>query len=133
MEKINDLFDQETTKVLDAFPSVYTKDDVVTLLSKLRTNVLFAYDADKQTTVGITEDEFQAFATNVQNDLERALCNGQIEVYDTGSAEFSINYDNRIEIENIDVLTDNITDELHNIMLDHFQAQFGKFLINNPE
>ena len=133
MEKINDLFDQETTKVLDAFPSVYTKDDVVTLLSKLRTNVLFAYDADKQTTVGITENEFQAFATNVQNDLERALCNGQIEVYDTGSAEFSIGYDNRIEVENIDVLTDNITDELHNIMLDHFQAQFGKFLINNPE
>ena len=133
MEKINDLFDQETTKVLDAFPSVYTKDDVVTLLSKLRTNVLFAYDADKQATVGITENEFQDFATNVQNDLERALCNGQIEVYDTGSAEFSISYDNRIEIENIDVLTDNITDELHNIMLDHFQAQFGKFLINNPE
>jgi hypothetical protein len=133
MEKINDLFDQETTRVLDAFPSVYTKDDVVTLLSKLRTNVLFAYDADKQTTVGITEDEFQAFATNVQNDLERALCNGQIEVYDTGSAEFSISYDNRIELENIDVLTDNITDELHHIMLDHFQAQFGKFLINNPE
>jgi hypothetical protein len=133
MEKINDLFDQETTRVLDAFPSVYTKDDVVTLLSKLRTNVLFAYDADKQTTVGITEDQFQAFATDVQNDLERALCNGQIEVYDTGSAEFSISYDNRIEIENIDVLTDNITDELHNIMLDHFQAQFGKFLINNPE
>jgi hypothetical protein len=133
MEKIHDLFDQETTKVLDAFPSVYTKDDVVTLLSKLRTNVLYAYDADKQVVVGITEDQFQAFATNVQNDLERALCNGQIEVYDTGSAEFSISYDNRIEIENIDVLTDNITDELHNIMLDHFQAQFGKFLINNPE
>jgi len=133
MEKINDLFDQETTKVLDAFPSIYTKDDVVTLLSKLRTNVLFAYDADKQATAGITENEFQDFATNVQNDLERALCSGQIEVYDTGSAEFSISYDNRIEIENIDVLTDNITDELHNIMLDHFQAQFGKFLINNPE
>ena len=133
MEKIHDLFDQETTKVLDAFPSVYTKDDVVTLLSKLRTNVLYAYDADKQAVVGITENQFQTFATDVQNDLERALCNGQIEVYDTGSAEFSISYDNRIEIENIDVLTDNITDELHNILLDHFQAQFGKFLINNPE
>lgn len=133
MEKIHDLFDQETTRVLDAFPSVYTKDDVVTLLSKLRTNVLYAYDADKQAVVGITENQFQEFATNVQNDLERALCNGQIEVYDTGSAEFSISYENRIEIENIDVLTDNITDELHNIMLDHFQAQFGKFLINNPE
>jgi hypothetical protein len=133
MENINGLFELEVIKVVEAYPSIYTKDDVVVLLNRLRTDVLYAYDADKQTTVGITEDQFQAFATDVQNDLERALCNGQIEVYDTGSAEFSISYDNRIGIENIDVLTDNITDELHNIMLDHFQAQFGKFLINNPE
>jgi hypothetical protein len=40
MEKINDLFDQEITKTLDAYPSIYTKDDVVSLLSKLRTVVL---------------------------------------------------------------------------------------------
>ena len=40
MEKINNLFDQEITKTLDAYPSIYTKDDVVSLLSKLRTVVL---------------------------------------------------------------------------------------------
>jgi hypothetical protein len=40
MENINNLFDQEITKTLDAYPSIYTKDDVVSLLSKLRTVVL---------------------------------------------------------------------------------------------
>lgn len=40
MEKINDLFDQEITKTVDAYPSIYTKDDVVSLLSSLRTQVL---------------------------------------------------------------------------------------------
>ena len=40
MEKINNLFDQEITKTVDAYPSIYTKDDVVSLLSKLRTVVL---------------------------------------------------------------------------------------------
>ena len=40
METINNLFDQEITKTLDAYPSIYTKDDVVSLLSKLRTVVL---------------------------------------------------------------------------------------------
>jgi hypothetical protein len=40
MENINNLFDQEITKTMDAYPSIYTKDDVVSLLSKLRTVVL---------------------------------------------------------------------------------------------
>jgi hypothetical protein len=40
MEKINDLFDQEITKTVDAYPSIFSKDDVVNLLSSLRTNVL---------------------------------------------------------------------------------------------
>jgi hypothetical protein len=132
MEKINDLFDQEVTRVLDAFPSVYAKDDVVSLLTTLRTQVLNEA-AELKPTVGLTEELFQEFASDVQNNLERSLCNGSIEVYDTSSAEFSINYDNRIELENLDILTDNITDEVHGILLDQFQTHFGKFLTNNPE
>jgi hypothetical protein len=135
MKKINDLFENELNGVIHAYPSIYTKDDVAELLSKLRTVVLTeAADAlSKANSVSITEELFQEFASDVQNNLERSLCNGGIEVYDTSSAEFSINYDNRIEIENIDVLTDNITDELHDILLDQFQTHFGKFLTNNPE
>jgi hypothetical protein len=132
MEEINDLFEQEVVKVNDAFPSIYTKDDVVSLLISLRTQVLNKA-AELKPTVGLTEELFQEFASDVQNNLERSLCTGSIEVYDTGSAEFSIDYNNRIQIENIDVLTDNITDELHDILLDQFQNHFGKFLTNNPE
>jgi hypothetical protein len=40
MENINNLFDQEITKTVDAYPSIFSKDDVVNLLSALRTNVL---------------------------------------------------------------------------------------------
>ena len=132
MEKINDLFDQEIIRVMDAFPSVYTKDDVVHLLSTVRTQVLFEAAELKPTAV-ITELKFQEFAEEVQNALERSLCNGNIEVYDTGSAEFSIGYDNRIQIENIDVLTDNITDELHDILLDQFQQHFGNLITDKSE
>ena len=130
MDKINNLFDQEITKTVDAFPSIYTKDDVVSLLNTLRTQVLYetADALSKANAVSITEELFQEFASDVQNNLERSLCNGSIEVYDSSSAEFSISYDNRLEIEHIDVLTDNITDELHNILLDQFQNHFGKFL-----
>ena len=40
MEKINNLFDQEITKTVDAYPSIFSKDDVVNLLNSLRTQVL---------------------------------------------------------------------------------------------
>jgi hypothetical protein len=132
MDKINELFELQVAIVIDAFPSVYTKDDVISLLTTLRTQVL-TEAAELKPTVGLTEELFQEFASDVQNNLERSLCTGSIEVYDTGSAEFSIDYNNRIQIENIDVLTDNITDELHDILLDQFQTHFGKFLTNNPE
>ena len=132
METINNVFDQQIEKIIDSFPSIYTKDDVVTLISGLRTQVLIEV-SELKPTVGLTEELFQEFASDVQNNLERALCDGSIEVYDQGSAEFSINYDNRIELENMDVLTDNITDELENILRDQFLNHFSKFLTNNPE
>jgi len=132
MDKINGLFELEILKVVEAFPSIYTKDDVVSLLNVLRTNTLNEA-AELKPTVGVTEEQFQEFAADVLRKLESSLCNGNIEVYDQSSAEFSINYDNRVELENIDVLTDNITDELHDILLDQFQQYFGKLITDKSE
>ena len=132
MEKINELFENELTGIVHAYPSVYSKDDVTELLSKLRTAVLNEA-AELKPTVSITEEQFQEFNADISRELERSICNGTIEVYDQSSAEFSINYDNRVELDNIDVLTDNITDELSDILLHQFKAHFGEFLTNNPE
>ena len=132
MEKINDLFDQEVIRVVDAFPSIYTKDDVVSLLTTLRTQVL-TEAAELKPTVGITEIKFQEFALDVTKSLEDEINRGNIEVYDASSAEFSINYDNRIELENLDVLTDNITDELHDILLRQFQEHFSNLITDKSE
>lgn len=132
MDKINDLFELEVLQVVEAFPSIYTKDNVVSLLNVLRTKVLNEA-AELKPAPSITEESFQEFAADISRELERSLCNGTIEVYDTGSAEFSISYENRIEIENIDVLTDNITDELHAILLDQFQAHFGNLITDKSE
>lgn len=137
MDKINDLFELEVLQVVEAFPSIYTKDNVVSLLNVLRTKVLHeaadALSEANKAATGITEEQFQEFAADVNRKLESSLCNGNIEVYDTGSAEFSISYDNRIEIENIGVLTDNINDELHDILLDQFQQHFGELITDKSE
>lgn len=54
MEKINNLFDQEITKTVDAYPSIFSKDDVCNLLSSLRTQVL--YEVSELKTSGSTYD-----------------------------------------------------------------------------
>jgi hypothetical protein len=139
MEKINDLFDQEITKVIDSYPSIYTKDDVVNLLSALRTETLtealeaYRQLAETERKFFISEMDFQEFSSKVTKKLERALNDGTIDPVDLDSAEFTIGYRNTIEIECVNVDADAITDELSNILLDQFQESFGKFITSETE
>lgn len=133
MEKMNDLFDYKVDLVCNNYSSVFTKDDVITLLTSLRTEVLNEALELKRPIVSISEMDFQEFSCNVTKTLERALNDGTIEVVDKDSAEFSIGYHNTIEIECINVDTDSITDELSNILLDQFQQSFGKFITSETE
>ena len=132
MENINDLFDDAITATIDAYPSIFSKDDVVNLLSNLRSSVLVEA-ATLKPTVFISEMDFQEFSSNVCKTLEREINNGGLDVYDYSSAEFSINYHNTIEIENLDFNTDAVTDELSNILLDQFQESFGKLITSEDE
>ena len=131
MDKINELFECQIGDAINAFPSVFSKDDVVDILSKLRTNVLYAANEIKSTT-GITEEQFQEFNSNVREALERVLYDSD-QIVDTHSAEFSIDYDNRISVENISVNTDFVTEELDEILLDRFQEAFGELIIKTEE
>ena len=132
MDKINELFECSIGDAINAFPSVFSKDDVVDILAKLRTNVLYAANEIK-TTTSITEMEFQEFSSDVSRRLERALNDGTIDPVDLDSAEFNIGYRNTIEIECVNVDTESITDELANILLDEFQIKFGKFITSEDE
>jgi hypothetical protein len=135
MEKINNLFDQEITKTVDAYPSIFSKDDVVNLLSSLRTNVLTetADALSNANATPITEMDFQNFSESVTRELENRINRGDVDVHDYSSAEFSINYRNTIEIESIDFNSDAVTDELSDILLDKFQEAFGKLITDTEE
>jgi len=132
MEKINELFENELNGVIHAYPSIYTKDDVSELLSKLRTAVLYEA-AELKPTVGITELQFQEFRSAVTNALEQKINRGEIDVFDYSSAEFSISYNNTIEVENIDFNSDAVTEELEDILLDQFQQHFDKLITDKDE
>jgi hypothetical protein len=135
MDKINELFECQIGDAINAFPSVFSKDDVVLLLSNLRTNVLHTVaDAlSNANATPITEMDFQNFSESVARELENRINRGDVDVHDYSSAEFSISYHNTIEIESIDFNSDTITDELSDILLDKFQESFGKLITSEAE
>ena len=127
MEKINDLFDVQIAKTIDAYPSIFSKDDVITLLSSLRTESLHAIHEmlPQPSAYLIDEEKFQEFNAAVRHKLESFLDNNNNEVIDYDSAEFNINYDRRIEIESIDLNNDTILEELDDILLTKWQEFYG--------
>lgn len=127
MEKINDLFDVQIAKTIDAYPSIFSKDDVITLLSSLRTESLHAIHEmlPQPSAYLIDEEKFQEFNAAVRHKLESFLDNNSNEVIDYDSAEFNINYDRRIEIESIDLNNDAILEELDDILLTKWQEFYG--------
>ena len=127
MEKINDLFDVQIAKTIDAYPSIFSKDDVITLLSSLRTESLHAIHEmlPQPSAYLIDEEKFQEFNSAVRSQLEDFLERTNTEVIDYDSAEFEIDYDNRIKLENICLNNDAITEELDDILLTQWQNFYG--------
>lgn len=127
MEKINDLFDAQITKTIDAYPSIFSKDDVVTLLSSLRTESLHAIHEmlPQPSAYIIDEEKFKDFNAAVRSSLDNFLDRTDNEVIDYDSAEFNISYNNQLELENICINNDTILEELDDILLTKWQEFYG--------
>lgn len=127
MEKINDLFDVQIAKTIDAYPSIFSKDDVISLITNLRTESLNAIHEmlPQPSAYTIDEAKFQEFNAAVRSSLECFLDHTNNEVIDYDSAEFNISYDNRIELENICINNDSILEKLDDILLTEWQEFYG--------
>jgi gamma-glutamyl phosphate reductase len=67
----------------------------------------------------------QALAEEIANKIERILDYNQSDLIDRDSAEFEINYDNRIELSSADV---NVSE-----IMDHVQAGLEEFIVDEDE
>ena len=133
MEKILTPFETAINNTTNAYPSIYSKDDVIQLLINLKdstlNNVSLLLEEANKPKLTINEEEFQVFSDEVTNALDHFINHN--ETIDLDSAEFGIDYDNRIKIDHIELHDGMISDELRDILLDKFQEAFGK--IKNQE
>jgi hypothetical protein len=129
MEKIDQLFISEINRVLTTFPSIYSNNDVVSLLENLKITIIDELSKTPPSDAIITDERLADFVGSVVRRLDRHMCSS--DLIDYSSAEFSIDYGNQLSLENIDVDTESITTELDDILNDEFSISFSEFLINN--
>jgi hypothetical protein len=99
--KIQELFVEKSSEVLSSFPSLYSKDDVHTVITKLHTALETLLEGELAN--GLVDDSVEPKYTLSQ--FKQAIDNIDINDYsdyDSYSAEFSLN-GNEIELDRVDV------------------------------
>lgn len=100
--KVMKSIQEAVASVQNAFPSIYTKDDVVKLLNSIQIEApKGTAKIDKQ----IVKDLSEAIMDELRSNVGNLGCS---EVCDLSSAEFEL-YGNEIQLSSVDIDTDEIT------------------------
>ena len=115
-ELINNIFDKEVTAALDGFPSVYMKDEVVCVINRIRLEI----NELEHEKPSIDKEALGVMFDEVVMQLTRSLERNENDYIDYSSAEFSVEYNNTIVVDSLDLNVDNITDSLESILEEVF-------------
>lgn len=119
MDEIFDIYNQQ---IGQSKSSIFTKEDVLNLFSEFYSNII-KFKPEEPTITEATELQFQEFNSNVKSRLYQYFNNNDLVDYD--SAEFEVEYNNHLVLNNVNVDLDSWADEFDDIMLDEYQSTFG--------
>ena len=111
--------------VQTAFPSIFTKEDVVSILEGLHSDLDSEEETQSIKATLFTDDQLSDLIEKVKDAVERKLSRMDTsDLVDTGSAEFEIAYSNTIELTSVEVNVDEITDEINSVIEDQITEYF---------
>jgi len=100
----------ETVDLLkNQLPGFYSVEQVINLIEKIE---------EKENSNSISTEKLEELQSNIINRIHNL---GSDEVVDYDSAEFNIGYNNRIEIEDISLNIDNLTDIIENVIQEYIE------------
>jgi len=124
MNKIEQIFQGVETNVKMSISSVFTKDDVLNIMSNVFAAIKEAEQPQQpMPKLNILASDFANFTSKVREKLSYYLESSDIVDYD--SANFEFEYDNRIVLRHVHVDLDSWTEEFDEYMLDNFTEIFG--------
>ena len=117
--------------VQTAFPSIFSKEDVVSILESLHAEI----ESEEETEVvnsGLSADQIHELVEKLQQAISRKMDRTDTsDVVDTSTAEFNINYGNTLELESVDVNVDEIADEINSTVDDEVRSYFESLTSEN--
>ena len=121
---MNQVFENAYINVVNAPSSIFSKEDVIKLINELQANVNADIEQYQSEAVNvISAAKFAEFTSEVRERLHNSL--NSDDIVDLDSAEFEINYDNKIELTRVGVDLDSWTEDFDTYMLDTFTEVFG--------
>lgn len=119
MDFLNTNFELVNEQVNTSLSCIYSKEDVLNIIEFLRQKTLTAFEDNINQPQAIDKDTLiDTFASMFEHELDRG------DYVDIDSAEFLLSHDNRIELEFVNLLNDNIADTardvLHKILIEDF-------------
>jgi hypothetical protein len=121
---MNQCFENAYLNVINAPSSIFSKEDVLKIINDLQANVNADIEQYQSEAVNvISAAKFAEFTSEVRERLHNSL--NSDDIVDLNSAEFEINYDNKIELTRVDVDLDSWTEDFDTYMLDTFTEVFG--------
>ena len=122
--EIQSEFEVYSESIQKAYPSIYSKQDVLQMLTRFVENItrwVTELPEEKIETQSnfLTEERRMDLAERLNTKIERAVdrLEGE-EIVDFSSASFSIGYNNVVEIDSIDTTTYNITEAIDNCIIE---------------
>ena len=117
--------------VQTAFPSIFSKEDVVSILESLHAEI----ESEEETEVvnsGLSADQIDELVEKIQEAISGKMDRMDTsDVVDTSTAEFNINYGNTLELESVDVNVDEIADEINSTVDDEVRSYFESLTSEN--
>jgi hypothetical protein len=110
-------FEKHTAQVQSAFPSLFTKEDVIKVLRALQDDLDFEDEDSEFLTQEQLDGLREDICNKVENKIERLYSD---DLVDLDSAELELNGD-RISVISIEVNTSTIVDEISTIIDDVFR------------
>jgi hypothetical protein len=123
---MEEIFDNKIGRIETEMTSIYSKEDVIKIITELQLNAHYYLIKNIQpptTNLNILASDFAEFTSAVRDRLSSYLENS--DIVDYNSAEFEINYDNKVELNHVSVDLDSWREEFDEYMLDNFIEKFG--------
>lgn len=107
---------QQTIELLQKqLPGFYSVEQVISIINDIE---------ESKATTTLSEEKLNELTEDIYDIVEKKMRNADSDIVDYSSAEFSISYDNKLELDCVDISSDTIAEMVSNEIKEYLTEFF---------